>query len=130
MTKTSDTLAGATANVHFTIRTNAADGGKFERSNMFYNTADVGQIAVGELMQAMNVICSNTDQESDIVDVQIDVQMENGRKTATLLSAVPDKTTVKPGDLVKFTTTIKPYRRDKETLLIPYRVPVTAPEGR
>ena len=129
MTKTSDTLAGATANVHFTIRTNAADGGKFERSNMFYNTADVGQIAVGELMQAMNVICSNTDQESDIVDVQIDVQMENGRKTATLLSAVPDKTTVKPGDLVKFTTTIKPYRRDKETLLIPYRVPVTAPEG-
>ncbi len=127
--KTSDTLAGATANVHFTIRTNAADGGKFERSNMFYNTADVGQIAVGELMQAMNVICSNTDQESDIVDVQIDVQMENGRKTATLLSALPDKTTVKPGDLVKFTTTIKPYRRDKETLLIPYRVPVTAPEG-
>lgn len=129
MTKTSDTLAGATANVHFSIRTNAADGGKFERSNMFYNTADVGQIAVGELMQAMSVICSNTDQESDIVDVQIDVQMENGRKTATLVSAVPDKTTVKPGDLVKFTTTIKPYRRDKETLLIPYRVPVTAPEG-
>ena len=113
--KTSDTLAGATANVHFTIRTNAADGGKFERSNMFYNTADVGQIAVGELMQAMNVICSNTDQESDIVDVQVDVQMENGRKTATLVSAVPDKTTVKAAFLVKFTTTIKPYRRDKET---------------
>lgn len=129
MTKTSDTLAGSTANVHFTIRTNAAEGGKFERSNMFYNTADVGQIAVGELMQAMSIVCSNTEQESDIVDVQVDVQMENGRKTATLVSAVPDKATVKPGDFVKFTTTIKPYRRDKETLLIPYRVPVTAPEG-
>lgn len=129
MTKTSDTLAGSTANVHFTIRTNAAEGGKFERSNMFYNTADVGQIAVGELMQAMSIVCSNTEQESDIVDVQVDVQMENGRKTATLVSAVPDKATVKPGDLVKFTTTIKSYRRDKETLLIPYRVPVTAPEG-
>lgn len=129
MTKTSDTLAGSTANVHFTIRTNAAEGGKFERSNMFYNTADVGQIAVGELMQAMSIVCSNTEQESDIVDVQVDVQMENGRKTAMLVSAVPDKATVKPGDFVKFTTTIKPYRRDKETLLIPYRVPVTAPEG-
>ncbi|WP_423791752.1 SpoIVB peptidase S55 domain-containing protein [Mitsuokella jalaludinii] len=129
MTKTSDTLAGSTANVYFIIRTNAAEGGKFERSNMFYNTADVGQIAVGELMQAMSIVCSNTEQESDIVDVQVDVQMENGRKTATLVSAVPDKATVKPGDLVKFTTTIKPYRRDKETLLIPYRVPVTAPEG-
>lgn len=129
MSKTSDTLAGSTANVHFTIRTNAADGGKFERSNMFYNTADVGQIAVGEIMQAMSVICSNTEQESDIVDVQVDVQMENGRKTASLISAIPDKSVVKPGDLVKFTTTIKPYRRDKETLLIPYRVPLTAAEG-
>ncbi len=130
MSKTSDTLGGSTANVHFTIRTNATSSGRFERSNMFYNVADVGQIAVGELMQAMNIICSNPEQESDIVDVQVDISMESGRKTATLLSAVPDKTVVHPGETVRFTTTIKPYRRDKETLLIPYRVPDTAPEGR
>lgn len=129
MSKTSDTLGGSTANVHFTIRTNATSSGRFERSNMFYNVADVGQIAVGELMQAMNIICSNPEQESDIVDVQVDISMESGRKTATLLSAVPDKTVVHPGETVRFTTTIKPYRRDKETLLIPYRVPDTAPEG-
>ena len=129
MSKTSDTLGGSTANVHFTIRTNATSNGRFERSNMFYNVADVGQIAVGELMQAMNIICSNPEQESDIVDVQVDISMESGRKTATLLSAVPDKTVVHPGETVRFTTTIKPYRRDKETLLIPYRVPDTAPEG-
>ncbi len=128
MSKTSDTLGGST-NVHFTIRTNATSSGRFERSNMFYNVADVGQIAVGELMQAMNIICSNPEQESDIVDVQVDISMESGRKTATLLSAVPDKTVVHPGETVRFTTTIKPYRRDKETLLIPYRVPDTAPEG-
>lgn len=129
MSKTSDTLGGSTANVHFTIRTNATSSGRFERSNMFYNVADVGQIAVGELMQAMNIICSNPEQESDIVDVQVDISMESGRKTATLLSAVPDKTVVHPGETVRFTTTIKPYRRDKETMLIPYRVPDTAPEG-
>lgn len=129
MSKTSDTLGGSTANVHFTIRTNATDSGKVERSNMFYNTADVGQIAVAELTQAMDIICANTDRESDIIDVQVDVTVDNDRKTASIVSAIPDRETVKPGDTVMFTTTIKPYRRDKETLLIPFRVPKTQPEG-
>ena len=46
MTKTSTRWRAQRLTCIFTIRTNAADGGKFERSNMFYNTADVGQIAV------------------------------------------------------------------------------------
>jgi len=123
MSKVADTLGGSTANVKFTIRTNAVKEGKIERSNMFYNTADVGQIAVAEIMQAMNIICGNTDKESDILDLQVDVTMDNERKTASLLSVVPDKVKVHPGETVKFTVTIKPYRRDKETLLINYTVP-------
>ena len=50
MSKVSDNLGASTANVKFTIRTNAVKSGKVERSNMFYNTADVGQIAVAEIM--------------------------------------------------------------------------------
>ena len=123
MSKVADTLGGSTANVKFTIRTNAVKEGKVERSNMFYNTADVGQIAVAEVMQAMNIICGNTDKESDILDLQVEVTMDNERKTASILSVVPDKVKVHPGDTVKFTVTIKPYRRDKETLLINYTVP-------
>ena len=129
MSKTCDSLGGSTADVHFTVRTNAVPEGKLERSNMFYNTADVGQIAVAEIMQAMNIICDNTEKESDIIDLQVDVTVDSERKTATLLSAVPDKTKVKPGDTVKFTVTLKPYRRDKETLLINYTVPETQREG-
>ena len=41
----------------------------------------------------------------------------------------PDKTTVKPGETIKFRTTIKPYRRDKETVFVPYTVPENQPEG-
>ncbi len=129
ISKTSDTVSEATAKVSFSIRTNAVPGGKFERSNMFYSKADVGQIAVGELMQAVGIICTNQDRESDILDVKVDIDLVGDRKTASILSAVPDKKTAKPGETVNFTTTIKPYRKDKETLVIPYKVPENQPAG-
>ena len=129
MSKTSDSLGESTAQLSFTVRTNAAPDGKFVRKNMFYNTTDVGQVAVGELMQAMGIICADADKEADIIDVQVDVDVEAGRKTATIVSAVPDKTTVRPGETVQIKTTIKPYRKDKETLLIPYTVPENQPDG-
>ena len=129
LSKTSDNLSGSTAKVGFKIRTDAVKNGVVARDNMFYNTADVGQIAMAELMQAMSTICQNTDKESDIIDVQVDITVDGGRKTASLVSAVPDKKKVKPGDTVKFTTTIKPYRKAQETLISPYKVPDAQPAG-
>ena len=129
MDKTADTLGESTASIHFEITTDAAENGKVERSNMYYNTSDVGQIAVNELAQAMNLICSNTDKESNILGIKVDVAVNSGRQTASMLSAIPDKIKVKPGDTVNFRTTIKPYRQDKETLLIPYTVPKNQREG-
>lgn len=129
MSKTADDLSGSTAKVGFRIRTNAAKDGVVARSNMFYSTADVGQISMAELMQAMSIVCQNTEKESDIIDVQVDITVDNDRKTASLLSAVPDKKKVKPGETVRFTTTIKPYRRAKETLVIPFTIPETQPAG-
>ena len=101
----------------------------FDRKNMFYNTTDVGQVAIGELMQTMGVICSDTDKEADIIDVQVDVDVAPGRKTASLVSAIPSKTTVRPGETVNIQTTIKPYRGAKETLSIPYTVPKAQRDG-
>ena len=129
LSKTADDLSGSTAKVGFKIRTNAVRDGVVARSNMFYSTADVGQISMAELMQAMSIVCQNTEKESDIIDVQVDITVDNDRKTASLVSAVPDKKKVKPGETVKFTTTIKPYRRAKETLVIPFTVPETQPAG-
>ena len=123
MSKVSDALGSSTARIHFTIRTNAYENGMFERRNMYYNTADVGQIAVTELLQALGTIVTNAEKESDIVDVDVDVELTGDRQTALLVSATPDKTTVKPGETVTFQTKIRPYRKPEETLSIPYKVP-------
>ena len=129
MAKTADSLESRTATLSFTVRTDAADGGVVTRKNMFYSATDVGQVSVAELAQAINTVCANTDRESNIVDVQVDVSLERGRKTASIIAAVPDKVKVHPGEVVKFTTTIKPWRNDRQTLVIPYTVPKNARPG-
>ncbi len=129
VSKTSDTTSGATAKVDFTIRTDALPGGKVTRNNMFYGAEEVGQNVVGELAQAMSVICSNKDRESGIVDVQANISLEEGRHTASLISATPEKPTAAPGETVNFKTTIKPYRGESQTLTIPFTVPRFQQEG-
>ena len=126
---TSDTQDESTATVKFSIRTDAANGGILKRTNMFYSPTDVGQVAILEMAEMLNVICTNTDAASSILDMQFDVTVDSGRNTASLVSAVPDKMTAKPGETVNFKTTIKPYRREKEVLMIPYTVPKTQKKG-
>ena len=129
MSRVSDSLGSSTARIRFAIRTNAVDSGAFERRNMYYSAADVGQVAVTELLQAMNMIVTNPQEESDILDLDVDVELTDGRQTAVLVSAVPDKLVVKPGDTVTFKTKIRPYRKPEEMLSIPYRVPKAQPAG-
>lgn len=129
MGKTSDTIGEATANLKFTIRTTAGEDGKIERSNMYYTASDVGQASVGELAQVMTLLCQNTEAEADVTSIDVDIEMESTRKTASLISAVPEKPSAKPGETVNFRTTIKPFRREKEELLIPYHVPESQAPG-
>ena len=129
LSKTSDTLAGSTVDIDFKIKTNVVKSGKLERQNVFYNPADVGQVAVIELMQALSLICSNTAAESDIFGIDVDMKLDNERRTASLVSAVPDKLKVKPGETVNLTVTLQPYRKATETVVVPYKVPVTMKEG-
>ena len=129
LSKTADSLAESTVTVDFGIKTNVVAGGNFARQNMFYNSTDVGQVAIIELMQALNIICSNTTEESNIYGIDVTMTMETERKTASLISAVPDKVKVKPGETVNLTVTLQPYRKPNETVVIPYTVPLTRQAG-
>ena len=129
LSKTADSLAESTVTVDFGIKTNAVESGKIERQNMFYNVSDVGQVAVIELMQALNLVCSNTNVESDIFSIDVNMTLDNERKTASLISAIPDKAKVKPGETVNLTVQLQPYRQKSETIVVPYTVPIAMKPG-
>ena len=129
MDRTADRASFGTAKIKFSIMTDEVPEGKFERENMFYDAKDVGQFTVGELTQALYFLCTNMNKPSNILDVKVDVDVSSSRKTASIISAIPDKEEAKPGDLVTFKVTLKPYRRENVVIDVPYTIPKTQKEG-
>ena len=129
LSKMADTLAESTVDIDFNIKTDSIPSGEISRKNMFYNSSDVGQVAVLELMQALNLVCSNTKQESNIFGIDVNISFETERRTASIVSISPDKKKVKPGETVNLTVELQPYRKPTEKVIVPYTVPLTARQG-
>ncbi len=129
LSKMADSLAESTVDIDFNIKTDAVAGGELSRKNMFYNPSDVGQVAVLELMQALNLVCSNTKEESNIFGVNVSISFDTERRTASIVSITPDKKVVKPGETVNLTVELQPYRKPAEKVVLPYTVPLTARQG-
>ena len=129
LSKMADSLAESTVEVDFNVKTNAVDGGELSRKNMFYNPSDVGQVAVLELMQALNLVCSNTKEESNIFGVDVNISFDTERRTASIVSVTPEKKIVKPGETINLTVELQPYRKPTEKVILPYTVPLTAHQG-
>ena len=120
---TLDRQAASTASLQFSLRSSYGKDGLISRRNMFYDDGDVAKVAVTELNDILAVILGNKEKEADMLDLKVDVTIDKGRKTATLVSAVPSKQEVVPGEEITFDTTIKPYRGEKIKLSVPYKVP-------
>ena len=129
LNKSVDSVSEGTVKVNFDIKTDAIDGGVLSRENLYYAPADVGQLAVSELLTALNLISSNTTSESNVFGIDVTMDFERARKTASLVKAESTKKLVKPGEEIKLKVTLQPYRQKEITLDVPYTVPLTAKEG-
>ncbi|MGM9539302.1 SpoIVB peptidase S55 domain-containing protein [Anaerovibrio sp.] len=123
ITNTLDRQDASTASLKFSLRSNYGKDGLIERRNMFYDPEDVAKASIGELNDILGVILGNKEKEPDLLDLKVDVTVERGRRTATLISAEPSKKEVLPGEAITFNTTIQPYRGEKIKLSVPYTVP-------
>ncbi|WP_199883829.1 SpoIVB peptidase S55 domain-containing protein [Anaerosinus massiliensis] len=121
--KTIDRTGEGTAKVSFEILSSALSDGVLKRDNMYYNPQEVGKLAIGEVFQAMDLLCSNNLNEVDIFSVKVNIEIEQARKTASILEVVPDKPVVKPGEKVNLAVKLKPYRSDEVVVVVPYTVP-------
>ena len=127
--RTVDNMSESTVKVDFAIRTDAAEDGVFKRTNLFYAAADTGQIAFAELAQALALISGDMKDEAGLYDIKVNIVSEAERRTASLVSATPDKPTVKPGETVNFKVTLQPYRSRTVTVDVPFTVPKTQRDG-
>lgn len=129
LNRMSDSLAESTVDINFSIKTNAVANGEINRQNVFYNASDVGQVAILELMQALNLVCSNTKEESNIFGVDVNISFDAERRTASIVSITPERKKVKPGETVNLIVELQPYRKPTEKVTLPYTVPLIARPG-
>ena len=129
LSKMADSLAESTVEIEFSVKTDSIPDGEIVRKNMFYNPSDVGQVAVIELMQAINLVCSNTREESNIFGINVNISFDADRRTASIVSITPEKKSVKPGETVNLTVELQPYRKPVEKVILPYTIPLTARPG-
>lgn len=93
------------------------------RENMFYSPVGIGELAVGEFFEVMAILFENQFAEVDILDVKVNVEIEEIRKTARIMEARPLKSEAKPGEKVDIAVKIQPYRGEIIEKIVTYQVP-------
>ncbi|MBP3723729.1 MAG: SpoIVB peptidase S55 domain protein [Selenomonadaceae bacterium] len=127
--KTTDTTGEATARISCSIKSDMIENGVYKHENMIYAPSDFGKIAILEVAEPLNILATNPEKDSAVQDIEIKVEIAEGRHTARLVSAIPEKSVAKAGDKVNFKVTLRPYRGKDETVTIPYFVPYTQAKG-
>lgn len=98
------------------------------RENLFYSDTDIAVWSLTDLLAGLELLVNNSLQRVDLRHVQVDVEVAQERRTATIEAASPNKFNVQPGESVDVEVTIRPYRAPSETRMIRLKIPAdTAP---
>jgi len=123
MEKTSDRVGPGTAQVSFEIMSPELPNGIMKRDNMFYSPGNIGEQAITEIHEALALLAGNQFKPVDIVDINIAVAVDEGRRTAAIIEAKAAVDTANPGDTVNIDVKLKPFRGETITRVVPFTIP-------
>jgi hypothetical protein len=123
-----DRVGEGTARVRMTLRGRGFDA-PLVRENVYYHARDIGTAALVELPEALRLLFSNEFVRTGPVDVNIDVDVEGKRHTATITEAVADRTNVRRGETARVRITVRPFQGAASTHNVDIVVPDTFPAG-
>ena len=112
------------------LEINADQVGKIVRSNMYFDPASVEIAAMDDLQGLLNILANNRFYPLDVKAVHMSVEIEAGRKTASIERIFVDKSKFEPGETIKVGVELRPYKADKVVKTIQVAVPETAPDGK
>lgn len=121
--KTIDRVGPGTAKVSFELTAKDMPGEVLRRDNMFYSPSGAAEVAISELHEALSLLAGNQFHPVDIIDVNVNVEMTDERRTAYLLEAKANTVRVKPGETVQITVKLKPYRGQPVSRTVAFTVP-------
>ncbi|MCX7780167.1 MAG: peptidase S55 SpoIVB [Negativicutes bacterium] len=121
--QTMDRTGPGTARVSFEIAARGMPGETLKRENMFYSPANIGEMAIYELHEILAVLAGNQFNPVDIMDVKVDIELSEERRTASIMEARADAYAAKPGDTIEIAVKLKPFRGEPVTRVVNYTIP-------
>ena len=123
LNKTLDRVGGGTAKINIKITPVDPKLPTLERHNMVYSGSSVSEKSIDELFDIVESLMNNAFKDYEIRDIEVDVQVEEAKRTATIIDASADQVIVSPGDNIVITANLQAYRKGKIQREIIFKVP-------
>lgn len=98
------------------------------KENVFSGSASPG-LAAASVLYPISTLMRNQFEEINIRRVELEVKVEDERRSASIVEARLDKQVYKPGEAMRLTVTIRPYLEDPIQRTVEIRLPDDMPEG-
>ena len=123
LNKTLDRVGGGTAKINIKIIPVDPKLPTLERRNMVYSSSAVSEKSIDELFDIVESLMNNAFQPYEIRDIQVEVQVEEAKRTATIIDASADQVIVSPGDDIAITVNLQAYQKGKIKREVIFKVP-------
>ena len=105
------------------------DGGRELTLADRFHSARRSPIDIAPLLECL-AIPANSFGPSRLTSMELELEVEPGRRTAELLAAYPSAREVRPGGQVVLNVALKPYGKPVTSVRVPIRVPLQTGAGR
>lgn len=122
------TPGDATAEVSYDVI--ADQVGKITRSNVYFDPAAVDMPATMDIASLLQLLSSNKFHPLDIRSVNVKVQIQDKRNTASIDRIFLKKSEFEPGETVDVGVVLRPYKAERVTKTFKIKIPATAADGK
>ena len=125
-----DRIGPGTARVIYRIRgARLSASGTYSRDNVYYSRLDISARLLGDFLDTLQALAYNRFRDIELTDVQLTVQVEQARRTATIVRARALQERVQPGGSVGIEVELQPYRGSPETRVLTLQIPENVAPG-
>ena len=124
----SSSLEGVTSHIEFKARiSDGKDVRELKMEDRFYSVSPAGPVSA--LAAPLAWLSRSRFGPVTIDDVEVRVELEEGRRTAAIVSARAEKSRVAPGGEIRLRVRLEPYGGEVSDILLTVPVPEDAREG-
>lgn len=118
-----------TAHLKATVEVEGADAVVIEDTLSGFSGSRAPTIVFGQVASALGQLTHNPHRDLVVKRVTCETRVERGRQTAEIEAVELDSKQYRPGDEVRATATLKPYKGARRKVPLRMRLPVDLPEG-